>query len=312
VLLEKSRKCGAARHDGGDVTLPRPVEPGATLAITRRCILRKFLLKPSKRVNQVLCYCVAEAAHEFSIDVHAFCAMSNHVHLLVTDPWGQYPLFLERFFKLAAKALNCLYGRWGSLWDSEQPAVVRVVDEKAALAWLVYILCNPVKANLVAKAGEWPGVSSWAATAHGKQLGAERPGWFFDPKGTMPEEAWLEVTPPPMFEGTAEAWRKLVLRKVAEREGKYAAARTRRVLGRKAILAQSREASPDTPEPRREVMHRVAGHRKWARIEAILRDRAWLAAYKQALAKLREGTLDVVFPAFTWKMARLGMRVAPS
>ena len=293
------------------MTLPRPVIPSSTLFITRRCILRKFLLKPTRRVNQVLRYNLAEAALEFGIDVHSFTAMSNHVHLVITDPFGVYPLFLERFFKLVAKALNCLYGRWGSLWDSEQPAVVRVIDSAAALSKCAYTLCNPAEANLVAKVAAWPGVSTWAATAHGDMFGAKRPTWFYRENGKMPEEAWIEITPPPMFEGTAEEWRDLLLGEVRRRENQFAATRKGRTLGRKVILAQSREATCETPEPRREVMRRVACRCKWARIEAIQRTKAWLAAYKDALGRLRDGVLEAVFPAYSWAVGRLGLHVAP-
>ena len=248
------------------MTLPRPVRPGATIAITRRCVFRQFLLKPTRRVNLALRYGLAEAANEFGVEVHAFVAMSNHVHIVCTDPDGVYPLFLERFFKLTAKCLNCLYGRWGPVWDAEQASVIHIIDDRAALGWVLYSLCNPVKANLVDRVGHWPGVTSWHATVNDKLLGATRPTWFFNPSGTMPTEAWIAITPPPMFEGSSDEWRALVKRKVADREATLARARKGRVLGRKAVLAQSRHDSSVSPEPHRELQRRVAGGRKWPRI----------------------------------------------
>ena len=51
----------------------------------------------------------------------------------------------------------------------------------------------------------------------------------------------------------------------------------------------------------------IAGRSKWARIEALGRAKAWLAAYREALGRFVAGARDVVFPVGTWHMrVRLG------
>ena len=240
--------------------------------------------------------------------------LSSHLHAIITDPHGVYPKFLERFFKLSAKCLNAHYGRWGALWDKSQPNVVHLADLDAAIGWHVYLYCNPSKANLVTRASDWPGVVSWRSMVRGVKFGDVRPDWYFDSKGPVPEEAWVDIVPPPMFDGTADEWRELIVTKVREKEKEYTAARNRRgrrVLGRKGVMRQWHYSSPDIPEDRRVVQKRVAARDKWARIEAILRDKQWLADYAEALAALKRGVLDVIFPAHSWKVATLGLLVAP-
>ena len=53
-----------ARHvrTAGSMSLARPVVPGQTVLITRRCSDRRFFLLPAALINQVLLYCLAVAA----------------------------------------------------------------------------------------------------------------------------------------------------------------------------------------------------------------------------------------------------------
>jgi REP element-mobilizing transposase RayT len=72
-----------------DITLPRQIIPGSTYFVTRRCTQRCFLLKPKALTNQIFLYCIAVAAQETGIIIHAACVMSNHWHAIVTDPDGR-------------------------------------------------------------------------------------------------------------------------------------------------------------------------------------------------------------------------------
>ena len=47
---------GMAGAVGGDMTMPRPVVAGETAMITRRCSERRFWLRPSAEINQILLF----------------------------------------------------------------------------------------------------------------------------------------------------------------------------------------------------------------------------------------------------------------
>ena len=52
-----------------EVTAPREVLPGKTYLVTRRCTQRQFLLKPSRRTNQLVRYCLAVAASKTGVEL---------------------------------------------------------------------------------------------------------------------------------------------------------------------------------------------------------------------------------------------------
>jgi hypothetical protein len=92
--------------------------------------------------------------------------------------------------------------------------------------------------------------------------------------------------------------RAVELERAAER------ARTgRRVLGRRAVRAQSWRDYPASVEPRRNLRPRVAGRSKWARVEALLRNRAFATEYASARERWRIGE-PAVFPLGTYWLHR--------
>jgi putative transposase len=83
-------------------------------------------------------------------------------------------------------------------------------------------------------------------------------------------------------------------------EEQAAASEGRAVLGAAKVLAQKPFARPAPGEPRRRLNPRVAARDKWKRIEALLRLREFLSAYRAAWKERRRGVPGVVFPAGTY------------
>ena len=142
------------------MTLPRQILPGTTYFVTRRCSEQRFFLNPSPKTNAIFAFCLAWAAKVYGIQLHAFCVMSNHWHAVLTDPYGRLPQFMEHVHKYVAKCLNLSLMRQESLWSSHGYSAVVLPTEVEVLDKMVYTLGNPVKAGLVQKARDWPGLSS--------------------------------------------------------------------------------------------------------------------------------------------------------
>ncbi len=51
-------------------------------------------LRPDAAITQLLVYALAVSTRRYGIKVHALCAMSTHLHLVVTDTNGVLPRFL--------------------------------------------------------------------------------------------------------------------------------------------------------------------------------------------------------------------------
>ncbi len=73
----------------------------------------------------------------------------------------------------------------------------------------------------------------------------------------------------------------------------------RRILGRAGVLRQRPADRPQSHEARRQLNPRVASANKWARIEALQRNKAFLAAYRAARDLWKEG-VAAIFPAGTY------------
>jgi REP element-mobilizing transposase RayT len=116
------------------MTLPREVRPGRFYMICRRCMLRKFLLRPDDATTNAFIYCLGEAAQRYGIEVILPCMMSNHHHLVIYDRYGRYPEFMHRFHHLLARSQNALRGRWENFWSAEAPCVVRLVEREDVMS----------------------------------------------------------------------------------------------------------------------------------------------------------------------------------
>jgi REP element-mobilizing transposase RayT len=286
------------------MTVPRQVLEGATYLVTRRCSERRFFLRPSKVVNQVFLYVLAIAAERYGIWIHSVCVLSNHYHLVLTDPDARLPDFNRYLDGLVARAINCVLGRWESFWDPDSYSAVRLETAADVLEKMVYVLGNPVLAGLVRHGSEWPGLWSNPDLIGGAATVAERPKEFFRENGPLPASASLQLRLPPGFEGDASLV-ELLRQRLGALEAAAAAdlARDgRSPVGAVRVLAQSPNARPVAGEPRRGLNPRIACRNKWGRIEALLRLREFARAYRKALADWRAGLRDVLFPPGTWLM----------
>lgn len=289
------------------MSLPREILPGRFYMITRRCTQRQFLLRPDAETNNAFLYCLAEAAARFRVEVILPAVLSNHHHTVVYDRHGTIIEFVEHLHKFIAKSQNALRGRCENFWSSESVSLVRLVDAADVLAKLVYAATNPVKDRLVERVRHWPGVNGLSALLNQRTITARRPRHFFRPEGSMPTTVSLTLAIPPEL-GDADEIRRALRSQVASVEAQAASERARSgctVTGRRAILRQSWSSRPggEPKEPRRGLRPRVAARNVWSRVEALMRDRAFLQAYREAWVQWREG-LPATFPAGTYWLRR--------
>jgi putative transposase len=85
--------------------------------------------------------------------IHAYCLMTNHVHLLLTPTTTDGPSTLMR--KIGQRYVpyfNRRYGRTGTLWEGRFKSCL-VDTPRYVLGCHRYIECNPVRAGMVPRAG---------------------------------------------------------------------------------------------------------------------------------------------------------------
>lgn len=296
---------GTSPASRGRVSTPaRRILAGATQFVTRRCSERRFFLRPSRRTNEIFLYVLALAAQRHRVLVHAFCVMSNHFHLVVTDVEGRLPAFMQYLNSLVARAINASIGHFEGFWASGSSySAVEPLAPSDVLAKIAYVLANPVAAGLVTRGAEWPGL--WSAPEQiGTTLTVRKPEGFFDPDGYLPDTVELELTVPAGF-GTADEFRAQLAAALEELEQDHQRAlqaQGRSFLGAERVCAQDPFASPHQNEPRFELNPKIAARDKWRRIEAIFRVKRFEEEYRAARTSWCAGLRDVVFPAGTYLM----------
>lgn len=307
----------ARAADDTRVTVARQVFPNRIISLVRRTTQGGFLTRPSKAVNEILEYCLAEAAARYEVQLLGWTGMSNHVHLLILDKLGNYPEFIAHLNKMTAKALNRLWGRWENLWSTEQPSVVHCATRDDAFAQLVYILANSINADAVDRVTDWPGICSYGQTMTLKSRVVVRPNCFFKKKSKrMPPTAVLEVKRIPGFEHLSdEQYSARIARAVRLAEHFARARRARegtRVWGRKAVLAAKPTDSPATVRlrTRGEIRPTLACKSKDLRMALLGALLAFREAYRDAWDRYRGGATDVVFPVGTFRMRKYLERCA--
>lgn len=282
------------------MSAPRPVLKGATYLVTRRCSERRFFLRPSRAVNEIFLFLLAVAAERFGIRVHTFCVLSNHFHLLLTDPKARLPAFMQYLDAFVARAVNALIGHDEAFWDSSQYSAVELATPEDILREAVYVLANPVAAGLVRFGHLWPGLWSAPGVVGGEPLLAKRPKHFFREKGSFPAEASLQLTVPPGF-ASAEEFRRRLVAGLEEREAELGRKHLS-FLGEVKIRKQRPTDRPRTKEERKTLNPRVAAADKQTRKALLERLLAFTRAYREAWLEWAEGKRKVLFPAGTYLM----------
>ncbi|AQV96384.1 transposase [Cupriavidus necator] len=130
-----------------------------------------------------------ELKDAFGIKVHAFCLMTNHVHLLLAPPEDSAALaqLMKRLAGRMTRYRNRIERRTGTLWEGRYKSSA-VQTDAYLLACCRYIELNPVRAGMVARPAEY----FWSSYRL-RMLGRHEDNWleraaFFDDLAHSDEE----------------------------------------------------------------------------------------------------------------------------
>lgn len=126
-----------------------------------------------------------EAAELFGLQVHAYCLMTNHIHLLLTPTEAaDLSPAMKRLTQIYVQRLNRRYHRSGPLWSGRYKASL-VGSDRYLLSCYRYIEMNPVRAKMVSSPLEY----AWSS--HKFNVGV------CPSSLVMPHEAYLALGPEP-------------------------------------------------------------------------------------------------------------------
>jgi putative transposase len=113
-------------------------------------------------------------AEEFACSVHAYCLMTNHVHLLITPQSADAcARLMKKLGQCYVQYINHRLERSGTLWEGRYHSCM-VKSDGYVLACYRYIEQNPVRAGMVSSALEYRW-SSYAVNARGDMDDLVRP-----------------------------------------------------------------------------------------------------------------------------------------
>src|SRR5688572_2568212 len=132
----------------------RIVGPGLPHHVILRGNNRRRLFSYPLECRRLLAL-IAVAARQFGCAVHAYCVMTNHLHLVLTPHSAEaLAKFVQRFAQRYAQMRNRARGGSGKLFEQRFSSKPIKSDGQLA-ANIVYVELNPVKAGMVRAPAEY-------------------------------------------------------------------------------------------------------------------------------------------------------------
>lgn len=150
----------------------RTVIPGQAMHVLARGNNREILFHEAADRAVYLDWLRA-AANEFSVAVHAYALMPNHVHLLVTPKeLSSLAKLMQSLGRRYAQYFNQRHGRTGTIWEGRYRS--SLIDPDYFLRCQRYIELNPVRNGEESH----PKDSRW--TSYASHIGEKPESWLTD------------------------------------------------------------------------------------------------------------------------------------
>lgn len=287
----------------------RYVPPNTLVEVTSRTFQGRFLLRPSRELNEIILGILARAAANYDVAVCEFKYLSNHAHLLLVPATAEALSDFMRYVNTnISKEAGRLHGWRGKLFAGRYAAIPVSREERAQVRRLRYLLAQGCKEDLVRRPLDWPGAMGLAALLAGKALR----GLWFDRtrefrararglafgKYDFAEEVELELAPVPAWAHLPPAeYRTRVAELAREIEAETRARLEREEkspMGRSRILKVNPHDAPSSFTPTPAPRFHAATCRARRKLELAYRE--FVLAYRRAAAELKRGNRDARFP----------------
>ncbi len=288
---------------------PRWIPSGKLVEITCRVMQGRFLLRPSRELNEILTGVLAKAARRYPVGVVAYHALSNHLHLLVVPEDAQaLSAFMGFFAGNLAKEAGRLHGWKEKFWGRRYTHVVISDEPGAQEDRLRYLLSQGCKEGLIRRPQDWPGPCSTEALLTDRVV----QGVWFDrsaeyeacrsaktfSKYEFAEVLDLELTPLPAWVHLAAGQRQQrigqIVREITQETRQRIEESGQSPLGVRRILRQDPHEAPSNPKRSPKPIVHAVSHavRKRLRMQFHL----FRLAYRKASLELRAGNAKAEFP----------------
>jgi hypothetical protein len=281
---------------------------GAVMEVMTRTFQRRFLLRPSPEVVEIIIGVLGRAQARYQMTIYSFVFLSDHYHMQVrAENARQLARFMGYVNSNIAREVGKKVGWKGAFWDGRYKAIVVSDEEAALLERLKYILSNGCKEGLVASPLDWRGANVATALHKGDWI---LKGKWFDrtkqyrasangKKRTFESEVTVLLSPLPCWEHLSqdEIQSKVtsIIREIEEDTSRMHREKGTRPMGMKRVLSADPHDAPRTESESSPAPLVIAATRE---ARQFFRDayNAFVAQYRQAAERLKTGELNVTFP----------------
>ena len=145
--------------------------PGCLVEVTVNTVHSRHLLRPSRELNRIFAGCLGRAQELYPVRLHAVVVMGTHLHLLLSPEDSlQLAGFMGHLNCNLSKKVGRIHDWSGSMFERRY-SCIPVSDEPAAQeARLRYLLSHGSKEGLVLSPRDWPGLHSAVALCDDKPI----------------------------------------------------------------------------------------------------------------------------------------------
>ena len=283
----------------------RNKDPEAIHLLTNRTEQAELLMIPTPEAVDIIGGVIGRYQKLHRVEIYELKILSNHYHMLASQPDGEIWKFMTDVNREIAKRINKLNNREGRFWGGRYKDQV-VLEESDQLKAYAYIKTNATHHSLVEKPEDWPGLSSYNCQGKGFPF-LNNSAYFFAKlrdKNTLKEDFTsyynIEISELPCLKKfSANECKTLKSTQVRERLEEIYEKNQKGFLGVERLLSQAFGAKPKNVKK----SSKGAFYSGSALAIRAARElyKELCSAYKEASERFRLGELEVEFPDFTFK-----------
>jgi putative transposase len=152
------------------------LKPNATYHVTARAN-RKEMILHCEAMRTLFLATMKRAKKKFRFQVHNFCIMGNHVHLILHPEQGEsLSNIMQWILSVFAMAWNRKHLTSGHVWGER--FFSKIIDSmREFVKTFVYVTQNPVRAQIAGRIDEWEFGGLWHFIMGNREILGELPGF---------------------------------------------------------------------------------------------------------------------------------------
>jgi REP element-mobilizing transposase RayT len=283
-------------------------KPKTTFEITIKTIHGRFLLRPSKQLNEIILGVLGRFLPRYKVELHLIVVASNHIHMIVSvEDIQSLSNFMRDFNGNVAREVGRFHN-WREKFWGRRYVSIPILDNAKMLERAHYILSHGCKEKLVLRPKDWPGVNCVDALTEGKRLfgiwydrtkeyEASLAGQEFS-SGDFSTRYEVPLTPLPCLEHLSPKKQREQIMELVQSIQQKTKDRLRkeggRVLGVRKVLRQHPHKRPRKIERSPAPSCHSSDIEIWMAFRNAYRE--FVSIFRAASRRLRQGDLNVQFP----------------